>query len=309
MDELLNFDEEESPSLKRPRETLESRFDHSSKKQAYEDEGELPEMDIEEPNQQSVLSEESVPIDRNLMNEYEKMNPVLAPKAVSMDDDEIMELLNRELPEEKTETKTQDVSDADLIAALDEFDEANTSKEKSITSSVQPPTTFTSTQFNKEMEESIEQVLAAVEQDSNLRDLVTNNTPLTQSTSSNSASLLQTTEGVSSLQFYLIDIYEDVNTSPGMLYLFGRVATGNSYESVCVIIQNIPHHLYFLPAISPSGERYSVAEVKEEILNTMLHIVKSASELAFRIDRKKYAFEIEGIPTEEVSDFIGLSEI
>ena len=118
MDELLNFDEEEPSSVKRPQESLESRLEPLSKKLEVDDASELPEMDVEEVNQQSILSEENTPIDRNLMNEYEKMNPVLAPKPVSMDDEEIMELLNRELPEEPK----QDIEDSELLATLDAFE-------------------------------------------------------------------------------------------------------------------------------------------------------------------------------------------
>ena len=308
MDELLNFDEEEPSSVKRPQESLESRLEPLSKKLEVDDASELPEMDVEEVNQQSILSEENTPIDRNLMNEYEKMNPVLAPKPVSMDDEEIMELLNRELPEEPK----QDIEDSELLATLDAFEKSETHQNMNSSQSVNISShsqKVTPAQFTKEIEENIDRVLSVIQQDSTLNDLLTDQIQSKPSIPSASTSVIKTVDGISSVRFYLIDIFEDPNTSPGVLYLFGRVATGNSFESACLIIQNVPHHLYFLPAVSPSGDRYDVSEVKEEILDSMKHIIKSPSEIAFRIDRKKYAFEIEGIPTEEVSMLFGMPKI
>lgn len=74
---------------------------------------------------------------------------------------------------------------------------------------------------------------------------------------------------------------------------------GSRTESVCVVVGNISRHLFFLPA-EREGGRCSVAEVKQEVLDILSPLVKNTREIGFRVDRKKYAFEIEGIPTEEV---------
>lgn len=113
-------------------------------------------------------------------------------------------------------------------------------------------------------------------------------------------SLVQVNEGSSSIEFYLTEVFEDYNMAPGQLFLFGRIPVGQHTESVCIVVKNVPHHLYFLPAMKENEERYSVTEVKEEIFSVLSKIVSSPSEVAFRIDRKKYAFEIADIPTEEV---------
>ena len=115
-----------------------------------------------------------------------------------------------------------------------------------------------------------------------------------------SASLLTSDEQGQWLRFFMTEVFEDATIAPGQLFLFGRVAVGARMESVCVVVSNIPHHLFFLPAKREDGGRFSVAEVKQEIMAGMAGIVRSTQEIGFRVDRKKYAFEVEGIPTEEV---------
>lgn len=161
---------------------------------------ELPEMDVEEVNQQSILSEENTPIDRNLMNEYEKMNPVLAPKPVSMDDEEIMELLNRELPEEPK----QDIEDSELLATLDAFEKSETHQNMNSSQSVNISShsqKVTPAQFTKEIEENIDRVLSVIQQDSTLNDLLTDQIQSKPSIPSASTSVIKTVDGISSVAF------------------------------------------------------------------------------------------------------------
>ena len=98
----------------------------------------------------------------------------------------------------------------------------------------------------------------------------------------------------------MTEVFEDASVAPGQLFLFGRVPVGSRTESVCVVVGNISRHLFFLPAAKEEGGRCSVAEVKQEILDTLTPLVKNTREIGFRVDRKKYVFEIEDIPTEEV---------
>lgn len=131
--------------------------------------------------------------------------------------------------------------------------------------------------------------------------------PINQSTqvpsvrpSRDSSTLVLSKEGVNSIEFFLTDVFEDRTMAPGQVFLFGRIPVDNHTESVCVVLSNVPHHLFFLPALMPSGERYPASEVKQEIFSILGKTVKSPRELAFRIESKKYAFEIANIPTEDV---------
>lgn len=117
-------------------------------------------------------------------------------------------------------------------------------------------------------------------------------------TAAASATLL-TGDDSTTLRFFMTEVFEDASVAPGQLFLFGRVPVGSRTESVCVVVGNISRHLFFLPA-EREGGRCSVAEVKQEVLDILSPLVKNTREIGFRVDRKKYAFEIEGIPTEEV---------
>lgn len=131
--------------------------------------------------------------------------------------------------------------------------------------------------------------------------------PVNQSTkvpsvrpSRDSSTLVLSQEGIHSIEFFLTDVFEDRTMAPGQVFLFGRIPVDNHTESVCVVLNNVPHHLFFLPALMPSGDRYPAPEVKQEIFSILGKTVRFPRELGFRIESKKYAFEIANIPTEEV---------
>ena len=67
---------------------------------------------------------------------------------------------------------------------------------------------------------------------------------------------------------------------------------------MCVVIENVPHHLFFLPAHTSQQARVEMSEVKKEVMEILSKIVNSPQSVRFRVERKKYAFEIEGIPPE-----------
>ena len=113
-----------------------------------EDDGELPEMDMSPPD---GPSDESIHADRNLLEEYEKMNPrlqPLPPKTISLDDEEIMRVLDAELP---VATPAKEEDDAALLAALDAHDRSEAS--------------LSQANAEKETEEDIAKVLAALDAD------------------------------------------------------------------------------------------------------------------------------------------------
>ena len=234
-----------------------------------------------------------------------------------------------------TLSKKEDEEDeeAALLAALDAVENdfvttATTTTPKTIPSGP----VFDSR--SHENEESIEEVIKSLQNDETLQELLAMDIsqpglPTTSISSSSSTSVgkpatsstnlsqsvLETNErGQPVLRFFFTDIYEDPEASPGVVYLFGRVPREGANESVCVVVQNVSHHLFFLPALlsgnataggSGEGEgerggRYSIGDVKNEVLSKMDRVVRNVGEVKFRVDRKKYAFEIEGIPTEEV---------
>ena len=124
--------------------------------------------------------------------------------------------------------------------------------------------------------------------------------PIEKAATCSTSSLVQKDQDTNAIDFFLTDVFEDYAMSPGQIFLFGRIPVHQTTESVCVVLNNVPRNLYFLPALKENGERYSVSEVKQEVFGIMNKLVQNPRELAFRIDRKKYAFEIADIPTEEV---------
>ena len=247
------------------------------------DDGELPEMDVSPPEDPS---DESIHADRNLLNEYEKMNPrlqPLPPKAVSLDDDEIMRVLDAELP---VAAPAKEEDDAALLAALEAHDRTEAS--------------LSQASAEKEAEEDIAKVLAALDADASWGAGPMQG-GVAHAAAGDGATLLQATEKGPALQFFLVEVYEDVAASPGRLYLFGKVREKEQWASVCVIVQNVSHHLFFLPAMDETGRRLGAGEIREEVKEVMSRFVRNSKEIGFRVDLKKYAFEIEGIPTEEVA--------
>ncbi|KAJ4821496.1 DNA polymerase [Rhynchospora pubera] len=52
-----------------------------------------------------------------------------------------------------------------------------------------------------------------------------------------------------SLPFYIIDAYEEAfSTNSGTLYLFGKVKTGNTFQSCCVVVKNMQRCVYAVPS-------------------------------------------------------------
>lgn len=100
------------------------------------------------------------------------------------------------------------------------------------------------------------------------------------------------------IQFFLTDLYEDNLLAPGKLYLFGRIPATTGFSSVCVIVEDVPHHLFILPAKKSEESRVPIKEVQEEVLNILRKAGVDMKSVMMRSETKKYAFEIEGIPDE-----------
>lgn len=317
-------------SQKRPISRPESS--QPSKMASIPDDGDLPDMDVDLPlphesvdwseaQQHSTLSEDGTEAaSRNLLKEYEAESHVaslpastaaakpstagtLPAREVSLDDEEAMRIL------EGAEAPEDEINEAELAALLGDVPPTQATQTAQATQAMQPtpPVFRTDTTEN---EESLARLL------DRLKDRWCSHTPspleqvdasLVQApqpanpanpTAAASATLL-TGDDSTTLRFFMTEVFEDASVAPGQLFLFGRVPVGSRTESVCVVVGNISRHLFFLPA-EREGGRCSVAEVKQEVLDTLSLLVKNTREIGFRVDRKKYAFEIEGIPTEEV---------
>lgn len=314
-------------SQKRPISRPESS--QPSKMASIPDDGDLPDMDVDLPlphesvdwseaQQHSTLSEDGTEAaSRNLLKEYEAEPHVttlpastaaakpstaaaLPAREVSLDDEEAMRIL------EGAEAPEDEINEAELAALLGDVPPTQATQTAQAMQATQstPPVFHTDTTEN---EESLARLL------DRLKDRWCSHTPspleqvdasLVQApqpanpTAAASATLL-TGDDSTTLRFFMTEVFEDASVAPGQLFLFGRVSVGSRTESVCVVVGNISRHLFFLPA-EREGGRCSVAEVKQEVLDTLSPLVKNTREIGFRVDRKKYAFEIEGIPTEEV---------
>ena len=340
LEDFLRFDEEDDmplPSKKASQKRPISRPESSqpSKMASIPDDGDLPDMDVDLPlphesvdwseaQQHSTLSEDGTEAaSRNLLKEYEAEPHVaslpastaaakpstaaaLPAREVSLDDEEAMRIL------EGAEAPEDEINEAELAALLGDVPPTQATQATQTAQATQatlptPPVFRTDTTEN---EESLARLL------DRLKDRWCSHAPspleqvddsLVQApqpaaaanpTAAASATLL-TGDDSTTLRFFMTEVFEDASVAPGQLFLFGRVPVGSRTESVCVVVGNISRHLFFLPA-EREGGRCSVAEVKQEVLDTLSPLVKNTREIGFRVDRKKYAFEIEGIPTEEV---------
>ncbi|KAL5099247.1 hypothetical protein RYX36_003574 [Vicia faba] len=124
-----------------------------------------------------------------------------------------------------------------------------------------------------------------------------------------------------SLPFYMIDAYEEYyGANMGTLYLFGKVKTGNSYQSCCVVVKNMQRCVYAIPStplrstemiqlekyvqeskITPADFRKklqdAVSDSKKEIAKHLVDLGVSTFSMA--PVKRNYAFERSDIPAGE----------
>ncbi|CAL5369484.1 unnamed protein product [Camellia sinensis] len=125
-----------------------------------------------------------------------------------------------------------------------------------------------------------------------------------------------------SLPFYIIDAHEEFyGANMGNLYLFGKVKTGSTYSSCCVIVKNMQRCVYAIPnaslfhneiimklekdaeesRISPTAFRAKLQEIasglKTEIAKQLLD--RNVSSFSMAPVKRKYAFELSDIPSGE----------
>lgn len=184
MEDFLNFDDEDDishtkVSQKRPAYTQRQPAHPAS------DDYDLPDMDIEpsssvrpkvnssvdwsEAQQHSTLSEDSMleTSKRNLMNEYEAAAPTVAPREVSLDDEEAMRILEGidgksvNVKKEGVNVKTEGVNVKTEDVSVDDIDEAELEALLKEDVKPTPPAFRTDTTEN---EENLVKILNAVKE-------------------------------------------------------------------------------------------------------------------------------------------------
>lgn len=184
MEDFLNFDDEDDishtkVSQKRPAYTQRQPAHPAS------DDYDLPDMDIEpsssvrpkvnssvdwsEAQQHSTLSEDSMleTSKRNLMNEYEAAAPTVAPREVSLDEEEAMRILEGidgksvNVKKEGVNVKTEGVNVKTEGVSVDDIDEAELEALLKEDVKPTPPAFRTDTTEN---EENLVKILNAVKE-------------------------------------------------------------------------------------------------------------------------------------------------
>ena len=215
----------------------------------------------------------SPPSPRNLLKEFEAQD--------DLDDEEALRLLEAADDAEISENEL-----SQLLAQADPDLDHLQSSEPSLPSAA----------LSQEVEESLLSTLQAIDQ-APIDPIISSEPQGTEPVAG--SSILLDIDGVPTLRFFCLDLFEDPTAAPGSLFLFGRVPVGNRFDSVCVCIPDVLHHLYVLPAIAPSGERYPPADVIQELQKQIQPLLKSSQErVGFRVESKRYAFGLPDIPAE-----------
>ncbi|XP_057449530.1 DNA polymerase alpha catalytic subunit-like [Lotus japonicus] len=129
-------------------------------------------------------------------------------------------------------------------------------------------------------------------------------------------------EADGSLPFYILDAHEEFyGANMGTIYLFGKVKTGDLYQSCCVVVRNMQRCVYAIPSrplhytdeimnlekqvqesrISPADFHKklqdSVSDIKNEIARHLVDL--NVSTFTMVPVKRKYAFARTDIPTGE----------
>lgn len=184
MEDFLNFDDEDDISHTKVSQKLPAYTQRQPAHPASDD-YDLPDMDIEpsssvrpkvnssvdwsEAQQHSTLSEDSMleTSKRNLMNEYEAAAPTVAPREVSLDDEEAMRILEGidgksvNVKKEGVNVKTEGVNVKTEGVSVDDIDEAELEALLKEDVKPTPPAFRTDTTEN---EENLVKILNAVKE-------------------------------------------------------------------------------------------------------------------------------------------------
>ncbi|KAJ2061398.1 DNA-directed DNA polymerase alpha catalytic subunit pol1 [Coemansia sp. S146] len=89
--------------------------------------------------------------------------------------------------------------------------------------------------------------------------------------------------------------WTDAMEKSGNVYLFGKMASGASYQSCCVQVSRLERNVFLLPRIDPAtGERYDALDVHRDF--EQLALRRGIRGFACKPVERKYAFEVADVP-------------
>ena len=112
-------------------------------------------------------------------------------------------------------------------------------------------------------------------------------------------------DGSTSLRMFWLDAYE----KRGTVYLFGKVRADKSnpsagFVSCCLVVKNNMRSMFVLPRVDPdTGEPFGMMDVHRElksVLQPSCIPLRAGASFAAKKVKRRYAFECEGVPREEV---------
>jgi len=103
------------------------------------------------------------------------------------------------------------------------------------------------------------------------------------------------------LNFYYIDVYEDIKEHPGSVILFGKVQRGRNYESCCIFVKKIEREVYVVPSEYKRGLTQTEEEDEEAENVDFFAIMQDfqakipfshQKKLKFKVVERNYNFEL-----------------
>ncbi|KAL0332214.1 UNVERIFIED_CONTAM: DNA polymerase alpha catalytic subunit [Sesamum calycinum] len=87
-------------------------------------------------------------------------------------------------------------------------------------------------------------------------------------------------ESDGSLPFYILDAHEEIHgTNAGNLYLFGKVKSGGTYHSCCVVVKNMQRCVYAIPTVS-FMHNDTITELEKNVEESRLSLMASKDMIA-----------------------------
>ncbi|KAL0450358.1 UNVERIFIED_CONTAM: DNA polymerase alpha catalytic subunit [Sesamum latifolium] len=87
-------------------------------------------------------------------------------------------------------------------------------------------------------------------------------------------------ESDGSLPFYILDAHEEIHgANAGNLYLFGKVKSGGTYHSCCVVVKNMQRCLYAIPTVS-FMHNDTITELEKNVEESRLSLMASKDMIA-----------------------------
>ncbi|GFP88223.1 DNA polymerase alpha catalytic subunit [Phtheirospermum japonicum] len=83
-----------------------------------------------------------------------------------------------------------------------------------------------------------------------------------------------------SLPFYILDAYEEIfGANAGNLYLFGKVKSGGTYHSCCVVVKNMQRCVYAIPTVSFMSND-TIPELEKKVEESKMFLVAAKDKFA-----------------------------